>query len=322
MAEKKPTLTEVQVAVGIPWERTDPVDVVKRFSDADDDIGTYDDWACGAAWALKLADSADLGTVTILFVHGGDITEVQAYVPDLSKGERLAVDPVVELEFHFNRKGYDTQGIGRGMYVVERPDSSLVTDKKRGYFDVPGLLALATKSSSEIDMALRASFQQHLKTSKYASFITIPTRGGGSRMAESKEKKAQVTAKGRDGQDVVISPKQQEVLAAIKAAPTSAPYGSGETRLPDPESIAAMKLATAGVVHRAKIGTRWHYFAKEGDAKKAEQAQEKAAQAAAAEKNKKAEERASKAASKSAPAASKAPAGKAKSGPLKKPSEK
>jgi hypothetical protein len=311
MPKKDRSIKEVEVVVNLPWNREAPCDLIKRFDTGPDDVGTYDNWLAANSRAIRVADEANLTTVTVLYRLDGDEFTVDAYF-DENKW-RLAIDPMVEVERYFERRGCEVHALGHGDYSVERADGSGGLNRKKGYFNRRAFLGLLRLDRGELDEELNQSFRAHMKTSKYAKYSTLSsTNGGFMGSKKGEEKEAKPTAKGAGGKDVELSPKKVEVLEAIRKGEKSGkPYGSGDERLPDPESIAASQLARDGVVHRVKIGVRFHYWASESKAK---------AELAAAEKEAaKAKTPAKKAAK--APA-KKAAAGKAKSGRLKKPSEK
>lgn len=289
----------------------------------------YGDWAGAAYQACIEAARADLDTFEIRFVmKGGEEHWVTAEIPpDFSKGGRIGGVPMHQVEYRFERRGFECFRSGKGMWVVHRPDPRDAY-AKRGYFDAAQTIRLASSDVELVDEVIKNYWTSHVSTSQYARYLTL--RGERRGMAKDKKDVAEEAArkqtmvKALDGTEVGISPKQEEMLGQIKERSASgSPVGSDDERLDDPSSIAAMKLATGEhpVVVRAKFGTRWHYFAKQTDADKAVAAAEKAA----------ADEKASKAASKKpAKADSEESTGSTKGtkpsagsgGKLKKPSEK
>jgi hypothetical protein len=316
LAKKEQELTSMRVVVPIPWHKNVPCTLVKGFSTGKPDVGEYETWVDAAQRACKVADGKGLDEVGIDFRTEVDTFSIYVHTPDTSKIEgRLAISPLVEVEKYLNKRGYETQFIGAGKYVVERPDSSGGESRKRGYFDVLGLLGLTRLRNEEINEELRSSFKERAKTSSLGRYVTLVTRGATMAKKTTEDKADKPTAKGTGGKDVELSPKKVEVIAAIKAGDKSGvPYGSGDERLPDPESIAASQLARDGVVFRTKVGARYHYGSTQAIVDKIAAAAEKAAAKAPVKA----------AAKKAAPkaAAKKVATGKAKTGPLKKPSEK
>lgn len=323
MAKKDADVRSVRVTVAIPWDRAAGCTLTKEMVSGKPDVGKYDSWRAAADRAVTVADQQGLEDVVLELVHEGTAYEVRAVVKyDQSGNPRpFAVDPMVEAEKYLNRRGYETQSIGSGMYTVEKPDAVGGTHRKKGYLSTGQFLGLSGMADHDIDAVLNSSWRGEMKKSTMARYLLTPTVRGGSMAKKTEEKAAKPTAKGTGGKDVELSPKMAEVLEAIqKGEKAGKPLGSGSDRLDDPTSIAAMKLARDGVAHRVKSGTRFrfHYYASKGAADKAQAQAEKDA-AAAAKKPAKAP---SKSAAKSNGKPNEESAGKKKSGPLKKPSEK
>lgn len=289
----------------------------------------YADWSGTAYQACLVATQADLDTFEIRFaMKGGEEHWVTAQIPlDFLRGGRIGGNPMHQVEYRFERMGFECFRSGMGMWVVHRPDPREAY-ARRGYFDAAQTIRLASSDAELVDEVIKNYWTSHSQTSQYARYLTLRGERRGTmakKTAEAAEEAArkQTMVKALDGTEVPISPKQEAMLEQIKERSAGgSPVGSDEERLDDPSSIAAMKLATGEhpVVVRAKFGTRWHYFAKQADADKAVK---KAEDDAAAEKAAKAAKKPAKADGEGEAASSgKGKPAPASGGKLKKPSEK
>jgi hypothetical protein len=338
---KEPSLKEVVVTVlvtgasGLPTEtgynkqalpsvQAKDFEVELRFGDdAEPSSHWYGDWAATTYQACLHAAKAELDTIGVRFKLGEDESHwVHVYLPANFPNERINGSPMLQVERNLEKMGFEVFSGAVGMWTVHRPDPRDAYSR-RGYFDAAQTIRLATSPPEQVAATIRKYWEANLDTSQYLKYLSL--KGDRGTMANKKDKaeeasSKQVMAKAIDGTEVALSPKQQEVLGLIKErSGTEAPYGSDPERLSDPESIAAMKLATGEhpVVVRSKFGPRWWYFAKQGDMDRAVKAAEKSAAEAKAATKKPAAEKPAQAAKQAA-----AGNGSKRSGPLKKPSEK
>lgn len=293
--------------------------VETRFGTGDPEVKKYADWPTAAYHCCLTACRADQETFEILFqFEPGEEHRIMAYVPaKFLSGEHIGGGPMLQVEKQLDRRGFEADHNSGGMWNVHRPDPR-DGYSRRGYFDAAQTIRLASGDAELVDEAIKTYWAAHVQTSQYARYLTMRGERRVAKKTEAAEEtaKKQTTVKALDGTEVPVSPKQEEVLEQIRTRSASgSPLGSDDERLSDPDSIAAMKLATGEhpVVVRGKFGTRWHYFGKQVDLDKAVAAAEKAAEA----------EKASKASAKkpAKEAASGETAAKG-GGRLKKPSEK
>lgn len=347
MTQEKLPVTEVIVTVAVTGANDRPLEagfsaqhhvqvqskdfnLELRHGDAGEPtVQKWPDWAATAYQACLRATGADLDSFELRFVLGGEEDHwVTAMVPSdfMKGGGRMGGGPMLQVERRLERMGFESHSTSN-MWTVHRPDPREAY-AKRGHFDAAQTIRLASSDADVVDEAIKNFWGSHVRTSTYAGYLTL--RGERRGMTKNKDAaeeaaKKQVTTKALDGTEVPLSPKQQEMLEAIKERSAGgSPIGSDEERLDDPSSIAAMKLATGEhpVVVRYKPGKRWLYFSKQADLDKHQKATEKAV----------ADEKAAKAATKKPAAKEAAEDGggaakgeKAAAGSgnrLKKPSEK
>jgi hypothetical protein len=288
----------------------------------------YESWAEASRQAAAIAHRTGLDSISVLFHLPDGVRKFEVEVPNVDKGERIG-PAIVVVERRLERLGFECNYITGGKWVIHRPDPAGGYNR-RGYFSAAEMVTLGASDSEGVDEAISQSssgsnprsMDKYMRLNRGDSMAA--KAGKASKKAADKPAKEVVTVK-VDGKEVSLSPKQAEVYEQIKSRSNSgSPLGSDDERLSDPDSIAAMKLATElGVVQRTKVGSRWHYFATKGDMDKAIKAHEKEAADAAAIKaasKRPAKTEAPKA--KSAAAGAATASGKKKSGPLKKPSEK
>ncbi len=358
--EKKLPVTEVVVTVVVTGANDRPLeagfsaqhhvqvqakdfDMEIRHGDGNDPTRQkWADWSSVAYQACLMAASADLDAFEIRFMLSRDEEHwVEVMIPsDFMKGGRIGGGPMLQVERRLERMGFECFGTS-SMWTVHRPDPR-EGYARRGYFDAAQTIRLASSDTGLVDQTIRTFWGQHQQTSQYARYLTLRGERRGTMAKEAKEKaeekaSKQITTKALDGTEVPISPKQQEMLEAIKERSASGspvgsdkegadyPYLEGDTgRLDDPSSIACMKLATGEhpVVLRSKFGTRWHYFSKQADMDKAVKAAEKAAEDAKASKATKKSSKSDEGDGESAGAAKGTKPSAGSGSRLKKPSEK
>lgn len=318
--DQKRQITEVAVLVANPPDHG--ISTQTRFKEGPAETKKWPDWPAAAYNACIDATKAGMDSFDVAFtLEGGEIHWMTLDVPaDPFGAGKFGGSLMSQVEHRLEQRGFDCNYNSNGLWVIHRPDPSNGYST-RGYFDALTTIRLATGDASTVDEAIKRFQASRNGGSSMTRYLQMQGTKGGSAMgkkdAAEEAAKKQVTTKALDGTEVPVSPKQQEILEAIKKRSASgSPVGSDDERLDDPSSIAAMKLATGEhpVVVRAKFGSRWHYFAKQADADKATSAAEKAAA-----DTKKAS---SKKASKESADSGSTEAGKKKKGPLKKPSEK
>jgi len=320
---EKAQITKVEIMVGNSPDKD--CTMVMSYDKKKPVQKLYDTWTEASKQASAIAFNAGLDSVDVVFRLQSREYRFMESTPNVNKGERLS-PAIVVVEHRLERLGFECQYVTGGQWVIHRPDPA-GGYSRRGYFSAAQIVELGASDSDAVDEAIKAySSNSPTNMTKY---IRMNNKGDSMAKAAKATKAAKAEKPAKevvtvkvDGEEVALSPKQAEVWEQIKErSGTNEPLGSDDERLSDPDSIAAMKLATEiGCAVREKFGNRWWYFANEKDMNARVKAYEKEAEEAAEIKT--AAKKPSKVTESPKSAAATKGTGKKKAGQLKKPSEK
>lgn len=319
---EKAQITRVEIVVGNSPDKESTM--IMSYDKKKPVQKLYDTWAEASKQASAIAFNAGLDSVDVVFRLQSREYRFMESTPNVNKGERLS-PAIVVVEHRLERLGFECQYVTGGQWVIHRPDP-VGGYSRRGYFSAAQIVELGASDSDAVDEAIKAySSNSTTNMSRYIRTVkgdTMAKAAKATKAAKAEKPAKEVVTVKVDGEEYALSPKQSEVWEQIKErSGTDEPLGSDDERLSDPDSIAAMKLATEiGCAQRAKFGNRWWYFANEKDMNARVKAYEKEAEEAAEIKT--AAKKPSKVTeSPKSAAATKGTAKKVKA-PLKKPSEK